>query len=81
MEHLHLPCAFCKPNFVFAYLDYVSVFGPGRALSRRVNLCCVLPNPDGDVKRIHGGLSCFGQKRPYIHREESIVFSYTEVLV
>jgi hypothetical protein len=41
----------------------VSVFGPGRALSRRVNLCWVLPTPDGDAKRIHGGLSWFGQKK------------------
>jgi hypothetical protein len=35
----------------------VSVLGPGRALSRRVNVCCVLPNLDGDAKRIHAGLS------------------------
>jgi hypothetical protein len=41
----------------------LSVFGPGRALSRRVNLCCVLPTPDGDAKRIYGGLSWFGQKK------------------
>jgi hypothetical protein len=41
----------------------VSVFGPRRALSRRVNLCCVLPTLDGDAKRIHGGLSWFGQKK------------------
>jgi hypothetical protein len=27
----------------------------GGALDRRVNLCCVLPNPDGDARRIHGG--------------------------
>jgi hypothetical protein len=33
----------------------MSVFGPERALSQRVKLCCVLPNPDGDAKRIHGG--------------------------
>jgi hypothetical protein len=38
------------------------VFGTGRVLDRRVNLCCVLPNPDGDAKKIHGGLSWFGQK-------------------
>jgi hypothetical protein len=43
----------------------LSVFGPGRTLDRRVNLCGVLPNPDGDAKRIHGGLSWFGQRRPY----------------
>jgi hypothetical protein len=41
----------------------VSVFGPGRALSRRVNLSCVLPTLDGDAKRIHGSLSWFGQKK------------------
>jgi hypothetical protein len=41
----------------------LSVFGPGRALSRRVNLCCVLPTLDGDAKRIHGGLSWFRQKK------------------
>jgi hypothetical protein len=28
-----------------------------------VNLCCVFPTPDGDAKRIHGGLSWFGQKK------------------
>jgi hypothetical protein len=44
------------------------VFGPRRALDRQVNLCCVLPNPDGDTKRIHGGLSWFGQRRPYVQR-------------
>jgi hypothetical protein len=41
----------------------LSVFGPRRALSRRVNLCCVLLTPDGDAKRIHGGLSWFGRKK------------------
>jgi hypothetical protein len=41
----------------------LSVFGPGRALSRRVNLCCVLPTSDGDTKRIHRDLSWFGQKK------------------
>jgi hypothetical protein len=41
----------------------LSVLGPGRALSRRVNLCCVFPTPDGDAKRIHRGLSWFGQKK------------------
>jgi hypothetical protein len=35
----------------------LSVLGSGRALSRRVNLCCVFPTPDGDTKRIHRGLS------------------------
>jgi hypothetical protein len=57
------------------------VLGPERALDRRVNLCCVLPNPDGDTKRIHGGLSWFRQRRPYVQWEESIVFPCTEVLV
>jgi hypothetical protein len=33
----------------------MSVFGPVRVLSQRVNLCCVSPNLDGDAKRIHGG--------------------------
>jgi hypothetical protein len=60
----------------------LSVFGPGRALDRRVNLCYMLPDPDGDAKRIHGGLSWFGQRRPYVQRGgESIVFPCTEVLV
>jgi hypothetical protein len=44
----------------------LSVFGPWRSLSRQVNLCCVFPNPDGDAKRIHGVLSWFGQRRPYV---------------
>jgi hypothetical protein len=48
----------------------LSVFGPGRALSRRVNLCCVLHNLDGDAKRIHEGLSWFGQIRLYVQWEE-----------
>jgi hypothetical protein len=41
----------------------LSVFGLGRALSRRVNLCCMLPTPDGDAKRIHEGLSWFRRKK------------------
>jgi hypothetical protein len=53
----------------------VSVFGPGRALSRQVNLCYVLPNPDGDAKRIHEGLSWFGQRRPYIQRRREYYIS------
>jgi hypothetical protein len=44
----------------------VSVFGPERVLDQLVNLCCVLPNPDGDAKRIHESLSRFGQRRPYV---------------
>jgi hypothetical protein len=43
---------------------HVSVFGPRRAIDRQVNLCCVLHNPDCDAKRIYGGLSWFGQRRP-----------------
>jgi hypothetical protein len=39
------------------------VLGPGRALSQRVNLCYVFPTLDGDAKRIHEGLSWFGQKK------------------
>jgi hypothetical protein len=46
----------------------LSVFGPRRALDQRVNLCCVLPNLDGDAKRIHEGLSWFKQRRPYVQR-------------
>jgi hypothetical protein len=42
----------------------VSVFGPGRAIDRRVNLCCVLHNPDGDAKRIHGGYPGSGKEGP-----------------
>ena len=34
----------------------LSVFGAKRALDRRENLCCVLPNSDGDAKRIHTGV-------------------------
>jgi hypothetical protein len=43
--------------------EEVSVFGPGRVLSRLVNLCCVFPTLDGDTKRIHGGLSWFEQNK------------------
>jgi hypothetical protein len=52
----------------------LSVFGPGRVLDQRVNVCCVLSNSDGDAKRIHGGLSWFGQRRSYVQRGESVVF-------
>jgi hypothetical protein len=48
----------------------LSVFGPGRALNRRVNLCCVFPNPNGDANRIRKILSWFGQRRPYVQRGE-----------
>jgi hypothetical protein len=30
----------------------------------------VFPDPDGDAKRIHRGLSWFGQRRPYVQRGE-----------
>jgi hypothetical protein len=58
----------------------LSVFGPGRALSRRVNLSCVLPNPDGDAKRIHGGLSWFGQRRPYVQRRGEYCISLHRIV-
>jgi hypothetical protein len=49
----------------FPYLArQLSVFGTGRALDRRVNLCRVLPKMDGDAKRIHGDLSWFGKEGP-----------------
>jgi hypothetical protein len=34
----------------------------------------VLPNPDGDAKRIHGGLSWFGQRRPYVQRGGRVLY-------
>jgi hypothetical protein len=34
----------------------------------------VLPNSDGDAKRIHRDLSWFGQKMPYIQRGEVLYF-------
>jgi hypothetical protein len=38
----------------------------------------VFPNPDGDAKIIHEGLSWFGQIRPYVQRgREGIVFPCT----
>jgi hypothetical protein len=52
----------------------LSVFGPGKALGRRVNLCHVLPNPDGDARRIHRGLSWFGQRRPYVQRGRKVLY-------
>jgi hypothetical protein len=44
----------------------LSASRPGRPLRRRVNLCNMFSNPDSDAKRIHGGLSWFGQRRPYV---------------
>jgi hypothetical protein len=40
------------------------VFGPGRALSRRVSLCYVLLTLDGDAKRIHGVYPGSGEEGP-----------------
>jgi hypothetical protein len=34
----------------------------------------MLPNPDGDAKRIHGGLSWFGQRRPYVQRGGRVLY-------
>jgi hypothetical protein len=34
----------------------------------------VLPNPDGDAKRIHRSLSWFGQRRPYVQRGERVLY-------
>jgi hypothetical protein len=34
----------------------------------------MLPNLDGDAKRIHGGLSWFGQRRPYVQRRERVLY-------
>jgi hypothetical protein len=35
----------------------LSVFGPMGVLSQRVNQMLRVPNLDGDVRRVHGGLS------------------------
>jgi hypothetical protein len=71
-----------QENDVNTQLPYLvrqlSASGPGRPISRQVNLCCVFPNPNDDAKRIRGGLSWFGQRRPYVQRErEGIVFPCT----
>jgi hypothetical protein len=42
---------------------YFSAFGPAGVLSQRVSQMLRVPNPDGDAKGIHGGLSWFGQKK------------------
>jgi hypothetical protein len=42
------------PNVEYVVMPTVDV-RTGRALSQRVNLCCVFPTPDGDAKRIHRG--------------------------
>jgi hypothetical protein len=34
----------------------------------------MLPNLDGDAKRIHGGLSWFRQRRPYVQRRERVLY-------
>jgi hypothetical protein len=57
-------------------VNLLSVFGPERALDQQVNLCCVLPNPDGDAKRIHGDLSWFGRRRPYVQRGEKVLYFF-----
>jgi hypothetical protein len=41
----------------------VSAFGPAGVLSQRVNQMLCVPNLDGDARRVHGGLSWFGQKK------------------
>jgi hypothetical protein len=38
-------------------------FGPAGVLSQRVNQMMRVPNLDGDARRIHGGLSWFGQRK------------------
>jgi hypothetical protein len=42
---------------------FESAFGPAGVLSQRVNQMLCVPNLDGDVRRIHGDLSWFGQKK------------------
>jgi hypothetical protein len=54
----------------------MSVFGPGRALDQQVNLCYVLPNPDGDAKRIYGDSSWFGRRRPCVQRGERVLYFF-----
>jgi hypothetical protein len=41
----------------------LSAFGPAGVLSQRVNQMLRVPNLDGDARRVHGGLSWFGQKK------------------
>jgi hypothetical protein len=36
----------------------------------------VLPNPDGDAKRIHGDLSWFGRRRPYVQRGKKVLYFF-----
>jgi hypothetical protein len=56
----------------------LSASGPVGVLSQRVNQMLCVPNLDGDARRIHGVLSWFGQKRPYVQRGGgSIVFPCT----
>jgi hypothetical protein len=48
----------------FPYLTrQLSVFGPAGVLSQRVNQMLCVPNLDGDARRVHGGLSWFGQRK------------------
>jgi hypothetical protein len=41
----------------------LSAFGPVGVLSQQVNQMLRVPNMDGEARRIHGGLSWFGQKK------------------
>jgi hypothetical protein len=41
----------------------LSASGPAGVLSQRVNQVLRVPNLDGDARRIHGDLSCFGQRK------------------
>jgi hypothetical protein len=60
----------------------LSVFGPGRALDQRVILCYVLPNSDGEAKRIHRVYPSPGKEGPtssrgrecciYLHRSACV---------
>jgi hypothetical protein len=52
----------------------MSVSGPGRAISRRVNLCCVLPTPDGDTKRIHGVYPSSSKEGPTSNGEGRVLY-------
>jgi hypothetical protein len=49
-------------NFIELKIE-VSASGHAGALSQRVNQVLRVPNLDGDARRIHGGLSWFGQKK------------------
>jgi hypothetical protein len=56
----------------------LSAFGPAKVLSQRVNQMLHVPNLDGDARRVHGGLSWFGQKKDLrLVGRGSIVFPCT----